>query len=88
MIGLRRWITIEAAHLYLTRLGVTADFCPDPQAGSPLTRDADDDYLIRLARENRADVIVSGDKDLLEWAEQDPQVMTPTRFEQALAEGV
>lgn len=85
---MRGRISIEAARLYLTRLETTADLCSDPQPGPALTRDPDDDYLVYLARENNADVIVSGDKDLLEWSDQDPQVMTPAGFEQALVEGV
>lgn len=49
-----------------------------------LTRDPDDDYVVALAREHAADVIVSGDKDLLEWQEQRPPVVTPTEFEEML----
>jgi predicted nucleic acid-binding protein len=41
-------------------------------------------YLIALARENGAELIVSGDKDLLEWKPQQPTVITPSEFEQRI----
>lgn len=47
---LRRWITVEAAELYVARLGTTADVLPDPPEGPPLTRDPADDFVIHLAR--------------------------------------
>ena len=37
-----------------------------------MTRDANDDYLVALAREHDAVWIVTGDDDLLEWDEQAP----------------
>lgn len=49
--------------------------------GPSLTRDADDDFIIYLARENNADLIVSGDGDLLDWPEQHPPVVRPAEFE-------
>jgi predicted nucleic acid-binding protein len=33
-----------------------------------------------LASDNEADCIVTGDKDLLEWPEQRPSVLTPAAF--------
>ena len=55
-----------------------------PATPMTTTRDADDDYLIALARLHGAELIVSGDKDLLEWAVQDPPVVTPADFEELL----
>lgn len=43
-----------------------ADLADDPTEAPSETLDPDDDYLIALARENEADVIVTGDLDLLE----------------------
>lgn len=57
---------------------------PPPQ-DAPICRDADDDYVIVLAREARADVIVSGDRDLLEWPEQHPPVVSPAQMSELLA---
>jgi putative PIN family toxin of toxin-antitoxin system len=82
----RRWITLEAAELFLARLVTAADVHPDPPPGPVLTRDPDDDYVIHLARQHGADLIVSGDADLLDWADQDPPVITPALFMQRLRE--
>lgn len=84
---LRRWISIEDARLYVERLATTADVRTDPPGGPPLTRDPDDDFVIYLARQRSADVIVSGDRDLLEWSEQTPPIVTPASFLQLLDEG-
>ncbi len=46
------------------RLGST--MVEDPPAAGAITRDADDDYLVRLARASAASVLVSGDGDLLD----------------------
>lgn len=83
---MRRWISLEDAWVYVERIGTTADVREDPQPGPRLTRDPDDDFVIYLAREANADVIVSGDGDLLEWPEQHPPVVAPSRFEQMLEE--
>lgn len=84
---LRRWISLEAAALYIQRLHTTADILGDPSPGLPLTRDPNDDSIIYLAREHHAEMIVSGDADLLEWPEQDPPVITPEAFERMLTAG-
>ncbi len=57
---------------------------PDPADFERFTRDPNDDYLVALARLHDADVIVSGDRDLLEWEEQSPPVVTPAAFEAML----
>jgi uncharacterized protein len=83
---MRRWISVEDARIYVDRLTTTADVRDDPREGPPLTRDPDDDFVVYLARDQDADLIVSGDSDLLEWPEQDPPVVTPARFVQMLEE--
>ncbi len=60
------------------------DLVDDPGGTRSETRDPTDDYIIALARENDAVLIVSGDKDLLEWEKQEPPVMTPSQFEEHL----
>lgn len=50
-----------------------------------LTRDADDDYLLALARSAKVDVLISGDRDLTDLAETQPPIETPTQFSQRLA---
>lgn len=77
----------DQAAAYVNAIRVLADVLDDPNSVAPIIRDPDDDYLVALARQHRADVIVSGDKDLLEWDEQSPLVVTPATFEQMLSEG-
>lgn len=83
---MRRWISIEDARLYLDRLRTTADVRDDPAPGPSLTRDPEDDFIVYLARENDADLIVSGDGDLLDWPQQQPPVMKPAEFERVLTQ--
>ena len=40
---LRKWISVEAAGLYVRTLATAADVLPDLAPGPELTRDADDD---------------------------------------------
>ena len=51
----------------------------DPADVARVTADPHDDYLVALAREARADVIVSGDAHLTKL-ELDPPVLTPREF--------
>ena len=83
--SMRRWISTEDARLFVERLSTTADVSEDPRPGPPLTRDPDDDFVVYLARENDANLIVSGDGDLLEWPEQRPPVVAPADFERMLS---
>lgn len=83
---LRKWISLEAAGMYIDKVTATADVQPDPEPGPTLTRDPADDYVIYLARGHDADLIVSGDADLLEWRGQSPPVMAPADFEERLNE--
>jgi uncharacterized protein len=47
----------------------------DPTDALALLRDPDDDYLVALARDGGAEVIVSGDKDLLDHLDLEPPVL-------------
>lgn len=78
---LRKWISVEDATLFVDTIEAIVDLVDDPDAVGTETRDSNDDYLIALARTHNVDVIVSGDKDLLDWEGQRPPVMTPARFE-------
>jgi predicted nucleic acid-binding protein len=71
---------------YVGTLATVADVQPDPAPGPAVTRDPDDDYVIHLARAHDADLVVSGDADLLEWDEQDPPVIPPAEFEARLSQ--
>jgi putative PIN family toxin of toxin-antitoxin system len=74
---LRKWISLEDATLFVDTIETIVDLVDDPDTVATETRD----YLIALARTHNVDVIVSGDKDLLEWEPQHPPVVTPTQFE-------
>ncbi len=78
---LRKFVPTGLADLYLATLRRIVELVPDPVVVEAETRDPDDDYLVALAREHGADYIVTGDKDLLEWAAQRPPVITPAIFE-------
>ena len=71
-----------AADLILMKVVVdaNADLVPDPSEIGTHNRESEDDYLIALARMHDAEFIVSGDRDLLEWEEQRPPVVTPVVF--------
>jgi uncharacterized protein len=81
---LRKWISLETATLFVDTIGTLIDLVDDPTEIHTKTRDPNDDYLIALARANEVELIVSGDKDLLEWETQQPPVVTPAQFEQHL----
>ena len=82
---LRRWIDQSTAEDFLATVEAFATLVPDPDNVESVTRDPDDDYLVALARTHGADHIISGDKDLLEWASQDRFVLSPSAFADLLA---
>lgn len=49
----------------------------DPVAPPRVLRDADDDYLVALARSAAAEVIITGDRDLLDDPGLEPPAVTP-----------
>jgi hypothetical protein len=49
----------------------------DPVEVPPTTGDPKDDYLVALHRNCQADLLVSGDSDLLDLAADDVTVLTP-----------
>lgn len=81
---LSKRIAVDDALAYVRAIRTLADVVEDAAVVESVTRDPDDDYLVALAREHDADVIVSGDKDLLEWPEQRPPVVAPATFEHML----
>ncbi|MEZ5376808.1 MAG: putative toxin-antitoxin system toxin component, PIN family [Acidimicrobiales bacterium] len=83
---MRKWIPLDVAERFVEALQVVADVVPDPIEIGAITRDVDDDYLVALAREHGADYIVTGDKDLLEWPDQRPAVLTPAAFAELVGE--
>lgn len=78
---LRKWVALETALLFVETITTLVDLVDDPDHVEAETRDADDDYLIALARAHDVELIVSGDKDLLEWPAQRPPVVAPADFD-------
>ncbi len=58
---LRKRVDPELAQLYMATVRRIADVVTDPAPIEATTRDADDDYLVALAREHGVDWIVTGD---------------------------
>jgi predicted nucleic acid-binding protein len=61
--------------LFVDAIETVVDLVDDPQDIASTTRDVKDDYLVALANAHDAEMIVSRDKDLLEWAVQNPPVV-------------
>jgi uncharacterized protein len=59
-----RYVSREERALFLAHLAVAAEFVPIIQLVREC-RDPDDDKFLEVALNGRADVIISGDKDLL-----------------------
>ena len=74
--SLRRYIPQVEAEEFVMMIATFKLLLPDPSTLTATTRDPRDDYLIHLAKGNGADMIVSGDRDLLDWEEQIPPVVT------------
>jgi uncharacterized protein len=75
----------ETADRLLAGLLAVAEWAPDPEGAPAIsTRDPDDDYLLTLARSAKADVLVSGDRDLTDLADTHPPIETPAQFSRRL----
>ena len=83
---LRKRISAEDARGFVEVISILPNQVPDPSEIAVATRDADDDYLVALAREHDAKWIVTGDDDLLEWNQQQPSTISPAAFEKWLLE--
>lgn len=73
----RRWITAEEVADFVDRLAREAESWADPTGVPSVTGDPKDDYLVALHRSCQADLLVSGDSDLLELIAPDVVVLTP-----------
>ena len=82
---LRRRVTEGDARQVVRWLSQSGTIAADPDARQPVrSADPGDDYLIALAASMRA-ILVSGDKDLLDLAEEIP-VLSPAQFRQRLSD--
>lgn len=80
----RRWITAAQTATFIDRFEAEAQPWPDPTEVPPVTSDPKDDYLVALYRNADADLLVSGDSDLLELDADDVTVVTPGELLQRL----
>lgn len=77
----RRYLSEEQAHAFVHELGAHAEVVSDPiDVPAGLTSDPKDDYLVALARAAHADMLISGDSDLVELLDPEPPVLTPRAF--------
>ena len=82
---LRRYISEGEADRVVAWLSGSATVAADPDTAPPVrSADAGDDYLIALAASRQA-LLVSGDRHLLDLADQIP-VLEPARFRERLSE--
>lgn len=81
----RQYVTLEEVERYVSGLASRGEMFADPGDVAPITRDAGDDYLVALAREARADAIVSGDSDLLTLENATPPILSPRSLVEQLA---
>lgn len=77
---LRKWISLDDAELYVEMIQLRFNFVPNPTDIIPISRDSDDDYILALAQRERADYVVSGDKDLLVLQISELSIVTPAEF--------
>ena len=76
----RPFLTIEQAERLVDALGRDAQIADDPAERQPVSRDSNDDHLIVLARSVSADVLVTGDADLLILDLPDLPIVSPREF--------
>ncbi len=80
---LRKYLTTDETLRFVSDLAGQTTLLSDPPGPHPaVCRDADDDYLVALAAEHAADVLVSGDDDLLaiDPSELNVEILTPRQL--------
>ena len=76
----RRWATENDVVAFVEVLRLAAVTVEDPAQVEPVSRDPYDDYLVALAREARAHVLLSSDGDLTSIEGNEPPIVSPRRF--------
>lgn len=76
----RHWLDHTSVTLYVDRIDRESESWPDLGDISPVTDDPKDDYLVALLRESAADLIVSGDLDLISLAIDDVTVLATSEL--------
>ena len=84
---IRRYLSLEEAHRFVTDLAGVMTLAADPPTPYPaVCRDPGDDYLVALARAAAVDALVTGDRDLLELKEIGVAVITPRELVERVAD--
>ena len=73
----RRYLSLEDVRELVETVEGVADVEPDPEAVVQVSRDPDDDYLLALAIAAGADLVVSGDADLLDIGDPTVEIVSP-----------
>jgi putative PIN family toxin of toxin-antitoxin system len=74
---LARYLSTADADRAVTEFRRTAEMHYPEEAPTPITRDPDDDYLVALTRYAKADLLVTGDTDLLDLADPGIRIVRP-----------
>jgi uncharacterized protein len=80
---LRKYLSTQEAQRYITDLAAQTNLIPDPPGPHPaLCRDPHDDYLLALAATTSAELLVTGDLDLLsiDPGQLTVQIITPRQL--------
>jgi len=80
----RKYVDEGTAREFVERVRRHATLIEDPADQPAVTRDRKDDYLVALARAERVDAIVSGDRDLIDAGLADPVVWTARQLAEQL----
>jgi putative PIN family toxin of toxin-antitoxin system len=83
-VKLSRRLPESEVAAFLDLLDARALVSHDPADVPSVAEDPDDDFVVALAREAGASVIVSGDRHLLSLSQPRPPVVTPATFLSAL----
>jgi uncharacterized protein len=75
-----RYISRADADRAVNEFRRTAEMHYPEEAPAPVSRDRDDDYLVALAHHADADVVVTGDHDLLDLADPGVRIMSPAQL--------
>jgi len=71
----------EAIDRFIAGILTISEWAEDsPPSPALSSRDPDDDYLLALAVSAKVDVLVTGDKDLLDLSAFEPPIETPAQF--------
>lgn len=83
---LAHYVDERAAREFVDRIRRHATVVDDPVEQPAVTRDRKDDYLVALARSERVEAIISGDRDLADAVLTHPPVWSPRELADRLLE--